>query len=393
MTDTVDAVAKPGCNALMQVEPSLPAEWYYDPAHYRRELERIWQHRWIYAGHTSSVAEPRSFRTLGMGTQSIVVLRTRDGELRAFHNTCRHRGSLLCREAAGRLPADHLVCPYHQWTYETDSGALARISSFAEPVGFNREDYPLFKVAVAEWRGFVFINLDPRAVWDPGTEFQRPPDGFANFPLEDMVVAETWHTVIECNWKAFWENFNECLHCPAVHPALTKLVPLFSRRIINPMDVPGWQVHAGSDDPRYRGGLRKGAQTWSNDGSAQGATIATLTEDDLARGHCYASSWPSVFIAGYADHVRTVSMRPLTPERTGIVAEWLLPPETAASPDYELSNVVEFAKTIMEEDARACELNQRGLHAAPMTHGVLMPEEYLLKRFHDWVRAQLSSRR
>ena len=129
------------------------------------------------------------------------------------------------------------------------------------------------------------------------------------------------------------------------------------------------------------------------DGSAQGAAIRTLTPEDLARGHRYASSWPSVFIAGYADHVRTVRVRPLAPERTELVAEWLLPPESAASPDYDLSNVVDFAKQVMEEDAAACERNQRGLHAPPMSAGVLMPEEYLLKRFHDWVRAQLASPR
>ena len=77
------------------------------------------------------------------------------------------------------------------------------------------------------------------------------------------------------------------------------------------------------------------------------------------------------------------------PERTELRVEWLLTPQTAASPDYDRSNIVDFAKTVMEEDARACELNQRGLHAAPMTHGVLMPEEYLVKRFHDWVRSRL----
>ena len=386
-----DAAAKPDHNALARVEPSLPVEWYYDERHYRRELACIWQRQWLYAGHRSSLAGAHAFRTTEAGTQNILVLRARDGTLRAFHNTCRHRGSRLCRESAGRLPGNHLVCPYHQWTYEADSGALARVSSFTEPVGFDRKDYPLFRAAVAEWRGFVFVHPDPDARWDPDGDLQRPAEGFDNFPLEDLIVAETWRTVIECNWKTFWENFNECLHCPAVHPELTKLVPLFSRRIVSPRDVPDWRAHAGSEDPRYRGGLREGAETWSMDGSAQGATIATLTPEDLARGHRYTSSWPSVFIAGYADHVRTVTMRPLAPERTELVTEWLLPPGSAASPGYDLSNVVDFAKQVIEEDAAACELNQRGLHAAPMTAGVLMPEEYLLKRFHDWVRAQLSS--
>ena len=390
MSDLAEAAATPDHNALARAEPSLPARWYHDEAHHRREIERIWRRRWLYVGHRAALAGPRAFRTTECGGRSIVLLRARDGTLRAFHNVCRHRGSLLCREPAGRLPGDHLVCPYHQWTYDADSGALARITSFTEPEGFDREDYPLFRAAVAEWRGFVFVHPDPGARWDPEAEFQRAAEGFDHFPLEDLVVAETWRTVIECNWKTFWENFNECLHCPAVHPSLTRLVPLFTRRIVSPRDLPGWRAQAGSADPRYRGGLREGAETWSMDGSDQGAAIPTLTPEDLARGHRYASSWPSVFIAGYADHVRAVRMRPLAPERTELVTEWLLPPESAASPDYDLSNVVDFAKQVMEEDAAACELNQRGLRAAPMGAGVLMPEEYLLKRFHDWVRAQLT---
>ncbi len=125
------------------------------------------------------------------------------------------------------------------------------------------------------------------------------------------------------------------------------------------------------------------------DGSVQGQAIQSLTSEEHARGQTYASTWPSVFIAGYADHVRIVSLRPLGPERTELVAEWLFPPETLADPSYNLENVVDFGRLVMEQDAKACELNQRGLHAAPLKAGVLMPEEYLLERFHNWVRAGL----
>ena len=212
MSDIAQARATADHNALARAAPSLPAEWYYDEAHHRREVERIWQRRWLYAGHRSSLAEARAFRTTGSGARSIVLLRARDGTLRAFHNVCRHRGSLLCREPAGRLPGDHLVCPYHQWSYDADSGALLRISSFTEPEGFRRDDHPLFRAAVAEWRGFVFVHPDPGARWDPKAEFQRATEGFDNFPLEDLVVAETWRTVIECNWKTFWEQFRVAIH-------------------------------------------------------------------------------------------------------------------------------------------------------------------------------------
>lgn len=376
-------------NALLRAEPTLPAIWYYDPAIFDRELATLWRSNWLYVCRSSALHDPLSYRTLSIGTQNIVVLRDGDGDLKTFHNSCRHRGSILCPEASGRLKSKLLVCPYHQWSYAADTGRLVRTSSFTEPEGFDKGEHSLFPVSVAEWRGCVFINIDPDAVWDEANAFQRPPDNFRNFPLDDLVLGHTWSKVMDCNWKSFWENFNECLHCPNVHPELTDLVPLFSRRIINPMDVPDWQDHAESDDPRFRGGLRDGAETWSSDGAAQDRIIPTLTKEDLARGHTYASAWPGVFLGGYPDHVRIVRLMPLGPERTELTAEWLFPAETLADPSYDRTKVVDFGILVMEQDATACELNQRGLHAAPFEQGVLMSEEYLLKRFQDWVRAAL----
>ncbi len=373
-------------NALPEVVPGLPARWYHDAGHYERELRALWQRNWIYICHEAALAQPLDYRTVEIGDQNILVLRDAEGELRAFHNACRHRGSLLCKQAQGRLGSKALVCPYHQWSYAASDGRLLRTTSFTAPKGFDKADYPLFRVAVAAWRGCVFVHLDATAELDPTSLFQRPPDNFVNFPLEDLRVGFTWTTDIACNWKAFWENFNECLHCPNVHPELTKLVPLYSRRIVNPLDVPDWRDHVGDNDPKYRGGLAAGRETWSSDGSAQGRFIESLTAEDLERGHTYASAWPSVFLGGYPDHVRIVRLLPKGPEQIELTAEWLFPAATLEAPDYDLGKVVDFGKLVMQQDAEACELNQRGLHAAPLDAGVLMPEEYLLKRFQDWVR-------
>ena len=385
MADGTDA---PDHNALTRAEPALPAAWYRCADHHAREMAAIWQKGWVYVCRASALGR-LDYRTVQVGTQNAIVLRDGNGELRAWLNVCRHRGSVLCPGNAGTLGARLLVCPYHQWSYAADDGRLVKTSSFAEPDGFDRRDHGLFPVALAEWRGCVLINLDPDAQFDPATDFQRPPDNLVNFPLEDMVTGLLWESEIACNWKVFWENFNDCLHCPNVHPELVDLVPMYQRRIINPRDVPDWAAHEGSADATFRGGMRPGAETWSMDHSAQGRVIPSLTSEDLARGHTYASVWPTFFIAGYPDHVRIVHMMPLGPERMRLSAEWLFPAETLDDPNYDIANVVDFAVLVMEQDARACELNQRGLHAAPFTQGVLMPEEYLLKRFHDWVRGAL----
>jgi Rieske 2Fe-2S family protein len=296
----------------------------------------------------------------------------------------------LLTEAEGRLPSGMITCPYHQWCYGGDDGGLIGTTSFAEPADFAWADHGLFPISVVELRGFVFVNLDPDAVWDETVVFQRGAAKLADYPLERLVLGHRWIKQVSCNWKSFWENFNECLHCPTVHPSLSKLVPLYGRRMINEKDRPDWRAHAQDPDPKYRGGLRAGAETWSRDGSAQGRIMPELSAADVARGQIYAVALPSAYIACYADHARIVRLLPQGAEALELTVEWLFPQETLDDPNYDISNVVDFAITVLEEDGRACELSQRGLHAAPFQSGVLMPEEYHLKTFHDWLRASLN---
>ncbi len=375
--------------AMKEAVPSLPASWYYDPAQHERELKAIWSKSWNYVCRSDTLDERLAYKTITVGNQNVVVLRDREGALKAFYNTCRHRGSVLCTEKEGKLGSALLVCPYHQWSFAADDGRLVKVSSFEEPAGFDKADYGLFPVALVEWRGCVFINLDPTAEPDPDALFHRSSENLANFPMETMVVAHTWRAEVACNWKSFWENFNECLHCPSVHPELTELVPLYGRRIVNPKDLPDWVDHEGSEDPKYRGGLRDGGETWSHDGSAQGHVIKELTEDDLARGQTYATTYPSMFIGAYPDHARIVRLLPLGPEKMELQMEWLFPQETLDDPSYDIKNVVDFAIMVVEQDSKACEISQLGLHSAPFEGGVLMPEEYHVRDFHTWVKAEL----
>jgi Rieske 2Fe-2S family protein len=202
--------------------------------------------------------------------------------------------------------------------------------------------------------------------------------------------------VMNCNWKLFWENFNECLHCPGVHKDLSHLVPIYGRGLMERRDDPEWTRHADNDAPEFSGGLRDGAETWSRDGKAHGPVFAGLTPAERAAGQTYATSLPSMFVVGHLDYVRTVRLRPLGPEQTELTAEWLFPAETLAGPPHAVENIVSFGEQVLEEDAAICEINQKGLHSLRHHAGVLMPEEYELRRFQNWVRerhADLEPRR
>ena len=110
---------------LKRLEAGLPAAWYYDPAHYQRELDAFWYARWVVAAREEEVPNAGDWRVARIGTQSLVVVRDEGGQLRAFHNTCRHRGSILCTEEHGNFARKRIVCPYHSWTYDLAGSLVA----------------------------------------------------------------------------------------------------------------------------------------------------------------------------------------------------------------------------------------------------------------------------
>ena len=377
-------------NSLVFAEAGLRAEQYLDENHFKLELEKIFYRNWIYACHTNQIPKKGQFLTFNVGDKNIIILRNSSDKFSAFLNVCRHRGSRLCTEERGHIKSKLLKCPYHQWAYDVDFGKLKATTSFTEPRGFEKDNFNLIKVAIKDWRGCIFINFSNDRSWDENFVLQRSAEGGKKFPLEKMVLGKRWRKSIRCNWKLFWENFNECLHCPNIHPELTSLVPLYGRRIVNKADVPGWELNVDNKDPKFRGGLRDGAETWSVDGKAHGRTIAGLTEAEISRGQLYVTSLPSMFAGFYSDHVRLVRILPISVDETELVAEWLFEEEALDDENYDVNNVTKFACLVMQQDAKACEINQEGLISAPDLQTVLMPEEYLIFSFHNWIRKEMT---
>ncbi len=373
---------------LQELTKGLPADAYFDPRHYERELQRIWYRNWIYVGRSSDVQRPRSFRTFELGDQKLLLVRDDAGELRGFHNTCRHRGAALCRESEGVMRSGSIICPYHAWTYSLQ-GNLLRTSSKRHPDGFDFADFPLYKIRLQEWRGFIFAALTDTPPPFNGS-FDLPLNRLAAWPLEDLQVGHVLLKNVQCNWKIFWENYNECLHCPTVHPRLSQLVPIYGRGLLEERDDPNWNLNAADPDPKFKGGLRGGASTWSLDGQLTGRPFPGISEEDRKLGAIYMTGLPSVFLVGHVDYVRVVRLRPLGPEQTELRVEYLFSAESLADPAFDMRNVVDFTNLVMTEDAQVCELNQRGLRAAPHAGGVVMPEEYVIRQFHEWVGSELA---
>ena len=378
-----------GYAGLTETRETLPAHYYLDAEHHERELRAIWYRNWVYVGRAETLDGPRAYRTIDIGSQSILIVRDEKGDLQAFHNTCRHRGSVLCTEKEGHLRSKFIICPYHSWAYSLQ-GDLQRTSSKHCPGDFDTKDYPLYSVAIDEWQGFIFVNLAGKNAVPLAESFHDDSANFDNWPLRDLKIGHTYQKTMACNWKIFWENFNECLHCPGVHPELSKLVPIYSRAYMEAKDDPNWAEHQHSNDPKLTGGMREGASTWTFDGQPVGKPFDGLTEKERKTGYHYVVNLPSVFITAHIDYVRTVRLMPMAVGQTELQVEWLFSEETLADKSIDIEKAAGFAQLVMQQDAFVSELNQKGLQCIEHKQGVLMPEEYDVYNFQNWVRDQLS---
>jgi Rieske 2Fe-2S family protein len=372
---------------LERVEKALPRHFYLDPDHHRRELAAIWYASWIYGCRSEQLGRSRDFQRIEVGDQSVIVVRDEGGRLRAYHNTCRHRGSILCSEPAGRFRGPAIVCPYHQWTYSLE-GELRATPRRLESSDFRFADYPLYRVAVAEWGGHVFIHLgsSPPPLEDV---LDGASARLASWRLDELRVGyrSTW--VVECNWKIFWENFSECLHCPAWHPELTRLVPIYGKGLVSELELPDAERTRPLDSNEPEAPLTPGAVTWTLDGQTPLPPLPGLTEAERRAGQTFGIVEPSFFVVAHRDYARSARILPLSPERTEISMEWLFPPAVLERDDFDVDHATELGKRVVEQDARACELNQQGLRALPHEHGVLVKQEYWVRDFQLWVQARL----
>jgi len=151
---------------------TLAGEYFTSEEIFRREQERIFSRRWLYAGHVGELRQPGSYFLFELGNECVILLRDGGGEVRALHNVCRHRGSRLCLEPAGELGRS-IRCPYHAWTYELD-GRLRAAPNMAEVAGFERATCPLLAAPLCVREGLLFVHLGAEP--EP---FERELEAFA----------------------------------------------------------------------------------------------------------------------------------------------------------------------------------------------------------------------
>ncbi|MGH8519214.1 MAG: aromatic ring-hydroxylating oxygenase subunit alpha, partial [Panacagrimonas sp.] len=292
---------------LDRLKSGLPATWYYDPQHYARELETIWNRQWVAVCREEEIPSPGDWRTVRVGTQSILVFKETENQTRAVHNVCRHRGSVLCPGEAGRFERKRIVCPYHSWTYDL-SGQLVATPRRMETPDFRMEDFPLFNVSTHTWGGFIFVCLE-------GTPPFEPPHGLENYSLEKLRTGKRIVADVKANWKLLCENFSECFHCPPVHPELCRVVTAYK-------EAGAWGLRGNEMVLEYKAG----AQTLTLDGSSRLPPFSSLDERQKKILYIPQMHLPNLFLNVHPDYVNSHLMFPTGPESVRIVYDWLFDP-------------------------------------------------------------------
>jgi len=193
---------------------SLPPDVYRDPLIAQQEIERIFRGGWIGVGRADMVKAPGDYITLDIAEQSILLLRDAGGRLRAYANTCRHRGARLLD---GEGQCKGIRCPFHSWFYALDGRLVQAPGMEKGAAGFDKSEHGLIPYRVEERLGFAFICLTADAP-DLDTMLGDFPTVHAPWPMHRLVTIRRRVLEVACNWKLFLDAFNEYYHLPFVHP-------------------------------------------------------------------------------------------------------------------------------------------------------------------------------
>jgi Rieske 2Fe-2S family protein len=356
--------------------PTLSGAEYTSPATWAEERERIWWGDWVTIGRSEEVANPGDFVVKDLAGESIFLVRNDDGELRGFYNVCSHRGTkFLDDEAAGNV-RKAFRCPYHAWTYDLN-GRLLGTPNVKEDEFFDRERYPLHGFAVGEYAGFVFVNLarEPRPLMEALTDGAESITAFERYRMQDLRIGVRLVYEVEANWKIVVENYNECLHCPSIHPELVQVVPLFRFGEV-------WDEETRDDGNK----MMDGATSFTVSGRSDLPKLPDLASEDYSM--YYGSyEFPNLMLNLHPDCVMYYIGYPKGPSHTQVVSEFLFRPEVIADPEaFRPQPVVEFWDLISRQDWEVCARAQTGVGSRSFTTGIYPRQDRFLYWFNEEYR-------
>lgn len=341
-------------DAPAQNHLTIPAAWYHAPEFYEAEREKLFFREWQLFCHEALVEKPGQYVAYTLAGRPLLVLRGKDGQLKAFHNVCRHRASMVLKEGVGTTQV--LRCMYHGWVYDTD-GKLAKAPGFGGDEKDLCERTHLFNIHIRSVSGLVFICMAENP-----PPFEKALGGLVEAlqgsGIENFKFFSTASHPMKCNWKTYIENYMEGYHIPVIHPELNKDV-----------DFNTYKVIVGDRIARHETGIRpERADVAQNSG-------------------LWVWLWPNVAINIYKNGMNLEIVMPTGPETTELRYCYLFRDVSDAAKE-ENQRAIDLSFTVTQEDVDIVEIVQKNLSAGVYHVGELSPRhENGVVYFHDLVRA------
>ena len=398
------------CDLLRRQQPGMTLEqpFYTDPEIFEEDLDRIVARQWLYVDHVSAVPQPGDVLTYEIAGESIILVRGRDREVRAFFNVCRHRGSRIIKKACDHVRT--LTCPYHAWTWDLE-GRLVRARSMADD--FRPEDWPLHACRTRIYQGLVFICLaeeDDEAVIEFDSLARRLDPYIENHCLDAAKVAARKAYPTAGNWKLAVENFRECYHCAPAHPGYTSVnayvldgerdqqarsetvaawAATWEARGVVTRSTGLWgdsfdelQPHAAMRQP-----IREGYRTLSRDGHPVAPLMGRLTEWDGGETLMVFGPLFYVYLAG--DHAALFRFTPVHATHTHVEVTWLVNGDAREGEDYDEERLTWMWDVTTIEDTRIIGDNQLGVNSRRYRPGRYSTKERATTNFVEWYKRRM----
>jgi len=353
---------------------TLPGWCYTSQRFYERERERIFFRYWNCIGHQSRLPSAGSYFTQEIMGVPLIVVRAEDMKVRAFVNSCPHRGSEV---AEGSGTCARFVCPYHNWAFQLDGELYATpMWEEAEAQGFQKSGHGLQQVKLELWAGLMWVNFNPDSSPSLLDDLGDLPERTAPWQPESLVCVARTEYPMKANWKLFLENFSDGLHVPFVHKTTLNRKHVSRRDFHEPnVNIGNYLMHYA----RFEGtrGVRDGQKAFP--------------EIDMAPEHKTGSFLPNIHAnatMGFnIDSVSATEIHPQGPDRSLLVTSFMVPKSTTELPDFEeiLGMYLANSKVVRDEDVLACERQQKGLSSPIHVPGCYHPKDRLVYDYKNWI--------
>lgn len=380
---------------------SLPQSYYVSEDQFQQDLNIFLRDGWHMVDHVSSIPTTGDYLLFDIADESIIVVRNKDDKIRAHHNVCRHRGSLICTEPKGSVKL--LTCPYHAWAYDLN-GNLRNNRDM--PEDFDKKENSLIPCHVRIFHGLIFVCTS-KAQPPDFEEYTNRFEAFLKpFQIETAKIAYRKSIPTDANWKLCFENFIECYHCVPSHKTYSRVHDVANQSLLGSEGeelgkhqlaweekaknlgtfVPSFQDEA--DSPHFQTGLRweigHGHVSGSEDGLPVAPLMGDFRETGYDGGHTYCLFGPLFTIGTYPDHVLLYRFVPRSAMETDAEVIWLVRSDAEEGKDYDVDRLSHLWTTTFAEDKIICENNQKGVMSAAYQPGRYSLLEERTSQFSDW---------